>query len=187
MATVTLQGNEFHTSSELPAIGSAAPEFNLVNGELGDVKLADYQGKKVIMNIVPSLDTPTCATSTRTFNQQAAGKGKKGAAGDGCDVHQKLARLLYEEPVVKAKGNNPAKQGSRGAARALEDHQYAYAIDLLTQLESSVDSSVVHPDFGTLIDKWNYDRVGDADYWAAKVRDFATAMKARIDPVAGCY
>lgn len=74
MATVTLQGNEFHTSSELPAIGSAAPEFNLVNGELGDVKLADYQGKKVIMNIVPSLDTPTCATSTRTFNQQAAGK-----------------------------------------------------------------------------------------------------------------
>jgi thiol peroxidase len=75
MATVTLHGNEFHTSSELPAIGSAAPEFNLVNGELGDVKLADYQGKKVIMNIVPSLDTPTCATSTRTFNQQAAGKG----------------------------------------------------------------------------------------------------------------
>jgi thiol peroxidase len=74
MATVTLQGNEFHTSGQLPAIGSAAPDFNLVNGELGDVKLGDYHGKKVIMNIVPSLDTPTCATSTRTFNQQAAGK-----------------------------------------------------------------------------------------------------------------
>ena len=74
MATVTLQGNEFHTSGDLPAVGSAAPDFHLVNGELGDVSLADYQGKKVIMNIVPSLDTPTCATSTRTFNQQAAGK-----------------------------------------------------------------------------------------------------------------
>jgi len=74
MATVTLQGNKFHTNGELPAVGSAAPDFHLVNGELGDVKLADYQGKKIIMNIVPSLDTPTCATSTRTFNQQAAGK-----------------------------------------------------------------------------------------------------------------
>lgn len=74
MATVTLQGNEFHTSGDLPAVGSAAPDFHLVNGELGDVSLADYRGKKVIMNIVPSLDTPTCATSTRTFNRQAAGK-----------------------------------------------------------------------------------------------------------------
>lgn len=74
MAQVTLQGNAFNTNGELPAVGSAAPDFNLTNGELGDVSLATYSGKKVVMNIVPSLDTPTCATSTKKFNTEAAGR-----------------------------------------------------------------------------------------------------------------
>ena len=72
MATVTLQGNQFNTSGELPAVGSTAPDFHLVDGKLNDVHLADYSGKKRILNIVPSLDTPTCATSTRTFNEKVA-------------------------------------------------------------------------------------------------------------------
>jgi thiol peroxidase len=74
MATVTLQGNTFNTSGELPAVGSDAPGFHLVDGKLNDVSLADYSGKKVILNIVPSLDTPTCATSTKKFNEKAAGR-----------------------------------------------------------------------------------------------------------------
>ncbi len=74
MATVTLQGNEFHTSGELPAVGSTAPDFHLVDGKLNDVHLADYSGKKRLLNIVPSLDTPTCATSTRKFNEKVAGR-----------------------------------------------------------------------------------------------------------------
>ena len=74
MATVTLQGNEFQTSGDLPAIGSAAPDISLVDGELNDVTLGKYSGRKVIMNIVPSLDTPTCATSTKKFNERAAGR-----------------------------------------------------------------------------------------------------------------
>jgi len=71
MATVTLQGNTLHTSGELPAVGSRAPGFSLVNGELKDVGLADFHGRKTLLNIVPSLDTPTCAESTRKFNQHA--------------------------------------------------------------------------------------------------------------------
>lgn len=74
MATVTLQGNACNTSGELPAVGSDAPEFHLVDGKLGDVHLADYSGKKKILNIVPSLDTPTCATSTKKFNEAIAGR-----------------------------------------------------------------------------------------------------------------
>lgn len=74
MATVTLQGTTFNTNGELPAVGSAAPDFHLVDGKLNDVRLADYSGKKVILNIVPSLDTPTCATSTKKFNEKAAGR-----------------------------------------------------------------------------------------------------------------
>jgi thiol peroxidase len=73
MANVTLQGTEFHTNGELPAVGSTAPDFHLVNGKLNDVHLADYSGKKKLLNIVPSLDTPTCATSTKKFNEHAQG------------------------------------------------------------------------------------------------------------------
>ena len=72
MATVTLKGNPIHTIGELPAVGAKAPELRgLVNGDLQEVTLAAYKGKRKILNIVPSLDTPVCATSTRKFNQQA--------------------------------------------------------------------------------------------------------------------
>lgn len=73
MTTVTLQGNPFNVEGMLPAAGSVAPALTLTNGELADVTLAHYAGKRKILNIVPSLDTPTCATSTRKFNEKAAG------------------------------------------------------------------------------------------------------------------
>ncbi len=72
MTTVTLQGNPFRVDGSLPAVGAAAPALNLTNGDLADVTLANYAGKRKVLNIVPSLDTPTCATSTRKFNESAA-------------------------------------------------------------------------------------------------------------------
>jgi thioredoxin-dependent peroxiredoxin len=72
MATVTLRGTPVQTSGELPAKGSKAPEFKLVNPDLKDVGLKDFAGKKKILNIYPSVDTPVCATSTRKFNEKAA-------------------------------------------------------------------------------------------------------------------
>jgi len=74
MATITLQGNEIHTNGELPKAGDDAPDFTLVNAELGDVSLATYKGKKKLLSIVPSLDTPVCATSTKKFNDTAKEK-----------------------------------------------------------------------------------------------------------------
>lgn len=71
MANITLQGTPIKTNGELPAVGSQAPDFHLVDGDLKDVHLASYAGKKKLLNIVPSLDTPTCATSTRKFNEFA--------------------------------------------------------------------------------------------------------------------
>jgi thiol peroxidase len=71
MAQVTLKGNPIHTNGELPAIGAKAPDFKLTAGDLKDVSLADFKGKRKVLNIVPSLDTPTCATSTRKFNESA--------------------------------------------------------------------------------------------------------------------
>ncbi|MGR9115501.1 MAG: thiol peroxidase [Gammaproteobacteria bacterium] len=72
MATIKFQGKPIHTSGELPAIGSHAPDFRLVNGKLAEVTLGTYSGAKRLLNIVPSLDTPTCAASARKFNQKAA-------------------------------------------------------------------------------------------------------------------
>ncbi|GJM05698.1 MAG: putative thiol peroxidase [marine bacterium B5-7] len=74
MATITLQGNKIHTNGDLPKVGDNAPDFTLVNAELGDVSLATYKGKKKLLSIVPSLDTPVCATSTKKFNDASKEK-----------------------------------------------------------------------------------------------------------------
>jgi thiol peroxidase len=74
MATITLGGNTIHTRGTLPAIGTQAPDFVLVDTDLNNVTLATYKGKKKLLNIVPSLDTPVCATSTKKFNKAAQGR-----------------------------------------------------------------------------------------------------------------
>jgi thiol peroxidase len=71
MATITFQGHPINTSGDLPAVGSQAPDFKLTNRKMQDVGLAEFAGKRKVLNIVPSLDTPTCATSTRKFNEKA--------------------------------------------------------------------------------------------------------------------
>ena len=72
MAEITLKGNEINTIGNLPGIGELAPDFTLTKTDLLDVSLSDYKGKKVILNIFPSLDTPVCAMSVRRFNAEAA-------------------------------------------------------------------------------------------------------------------
>jgi len=72
MATVTLKGNEIHTLGNLPTNGSTAPDFQLTKNDLSGASLSDYSGKKVVLNIFPSIDTGTCAQSVRQFNEEAA-------------------------------------------------------------------------------------------------------------------
>jgi thioredoxin-dependent peroxiredoxin len=72
MSIVSLGGNPAHTSGDLPAVGTAAPAFSLVKGDLSLISNADLTGQKVVLNIFPSVDTPTCATSVRKFNAAAS-------------------------------------------------------------------------------------------------------------------
>jgi thiol peroxidase len=74
MAKITLHGNAIHTNGDLPATGKTAPDFVLVDGDLNNVSLGNFKGKKKLLNIVPSLDTPVCATSTKRFNEAAKSK-----------------------------------------------------------------------------------------------------------------
>lgn len=72
MATTAFQGNTVHTSGELPDVGTTAPTFDLVGSDLSPVTSQDFSGKRVVLNIFPSLDTGVCAQSVREFNKRAA-------------------------------------------------------------------------------------------------------------------
>jgi len=72
MSNVTLKGNPVTLNGAFPSVGSSAPEFSLVAQDLSDKGLKDFAGKRKVLNIVPSLDTAVCATSTRKFNESAS-------------------------------------------------------------------------------------------------------------------
>jgi thiol peroxidase len=72
-SSVTLKGNQVDVAGNLPKVGSTAPNFTLVDKALADVTLETYAGKRKVLNIFPSVDTPTCAMSVRAFNKHAAG------------------------------------------------------------------------------------------------------------------
>jgi thiol peroxidase len=75
MAQITMRGNPINTVGELPAVGSPAPGFSLTGTDLGVVSDEQFRGKPLLLNIFPSVDTPVCALSVRTFNERAAGSG----------------------------------------------------------------------------------------------------------------
>jgi thiol peroxidase len=72
MAKITLKGNSINTCGALPAVGSQAADFVLTKTDLADISLKDFTGKKIVLNILPSIDTPVCANSVRRFNVEAA-------------------------------------------------------------------------------------------------------------------
>jgi thiol peroxidase len=75
MATTNFKGSPVHTNGELPKAGDKAPDFQLVKSDLSEVTLADFAGRKLILNIFPSIDTGICAASVRKFNQVASDNG----------------------------------------------------------------------------------------------------------------
>lgn len=72
MQTVYFKGSPVHTYGDIPAVGTQAPGFDLTSKDLSDVRLSDFENKRVVLNIFPSLDTPVCAMSVRRFNKEAA-------------------------------------------------------------------------------------------------------------------
>lgn len=74
MAEITLKGNAIHTSGDLPAVGSKAPDFTLVGTDMAEAGLDAFAGKTRVISVFPSVDTPVCAVSVRTFNEKAGTK-----------------------------------------------------------------------------------------------------------------
>jgi thioredoxin-dependent peroxiredoxin len=101
MATVTLKGNALETVGNLPTIGSKAPAFTVVKQDLSEVSLKDFQGKKLVLNIFPSIDTATCAMSVRTFNEKASELSNTQVLCVSMDLPFALARFCGAEGIDK--------------------------------------------------------------------------------------
>ncbi|MFZ1538681.1 MAG: thiol peroxidase [Chromatiaceae bacterium] len=100
MAQTALQGNPVQLSGDLPAVGTTAPDFSLTAGDLSDVSLATYAGKKKLFNIVPSLDTGVCATSTKKFNKMMAGRADAVALVISSDLPFASGRFCGAEGIT---------------------------------------------------------------------------------------
>jgi thiol peroxidase len=100
MAQTALKGTPVNLAGDLPAVGSTAPDFKLVAGDLSDVNLAHYAGKKKLLNIVPSLDTGVCATSTKKFNEAMAGKADAVALVISADLPFASSRFCSAEGIT---------------------------------------------------------------------------------------
>lgn len=103
MATVTLQGNPIETVGELPEVGSQAPAYTLVQGDLSELTSESLAGQRVILNIFPSIDTPTCATSVRTFNQKAAALDNTVVVCVAADLPFAMTRFCGAEGIANVK------------------------------------------------------------------------------------
>ena len=122
MAKITLHGNPVNTSGNLPVKGSKAPDFSLVKSDLGSLSLSELKGKKLILNIFPSLDTSVCAASVRKFNTLAAGKENTMVLGISKDLPFAHGRFCSTEGIT----NVVTLSGFRNS-----DFGKSYGIDII--------------------------------------------------------
>lgn len=99
MASITLKGNPFNTSGTIPTTGETAPAFTLIGNDLSEVTLENYAGKRKVLNIFPSIDTPTCATSVRTFNKNASEMSNTAVLNISMDLPFAQARFCGAEGI----------------------------------------------------------------------------------------
>lgn len=99
MATITLKGNTIHTAGDLPSVGRRLPDFQLTDANLRDVTLAEWTGKKKLISIFPSIDTPVCALSTKKFNDYASDRDDTVMLMVSADLPFAQSRFCKEEKL----------------------------------------------------------------------------------------
>lgn len=120
MASITLGGNPVHTSGELPAVGSKLADFKLVQNDLSVASLSTFAGKKLVLNIFPSVDTGTCATSVRTFNASASNLENTTVLCISRDLPFAQKRFCGAEGLENVVNLSDFQEGSFGKANGLE-------------------------------------------------------------------
>ena len=158
MASLTLHGNAIHSIGDLPSSGTSAPDFNLTKGDLSAATLSDYKGKKVVLNIFPSIDTGTCAQSVRQFNKDASGLENTIVLCISKDLPFAQARFCGAEGIENVEMLSDFRDGNFG-----ESYQVAFSDGPLTPLHSRAvvvlneDGNVVYTEqVGEIVDEPNY-------------------------------
>ena len=99
MTEITLQGNKINTNGETPKVGEEAPDFLLVDSELNNVTLSAYKDKYIVLNIIPSLDTPVCQKSTKIFNERVAAMNNVVVLAVSADLPFAMKRFCTSENI----------------------------------------------------------------------------------------
>lgn len=120
MASITLGGNPIHTSGELPAVGSQLTDFKLIKNDLSIASLGDFTGKKLVLNIFPSIDTGTCATSVRKFNESASNLENTTVLCISRDLPFAQKRFCGAEGLENVVNLSDFKSGDFGKTNGLE-------------------------------------------------------------------
>jgi thiol peroxidase len=120
MASITLGGNPINTNGELPKVGAKAPSFNMTKNDLSIATLKDFEGSKLVLNIFPSIDTATCATSVRKFNEQASQLSNTKVLCISRDLPFAQKRFCVAEGLENVINLSDFKDGSFGKNYGLE-------------------------------------------------------------------
>ncbi|MRH99669.1 thiol peroxidase [Kriegella sp. EG-1] len=159
MASLTLHGNAVTSLGTLPAVGSTAPEFNLTKGDLSAATLADFKGKKVVLNIFPSVDTGTCAQSVREFNKEASGLDNTVVLCISKDLPFAQARFCGAEGIENVEMLSDFRDGNFGTA-----YNVAFNSGPLTPLHSravvvlDTEGKVIYSEqVSEIVDEPNYE------------------------------
>jgi len=120
MASITLGGNPIHTSGELPKVGTKLADFKLIKNDLSIVSLSDFAGSRLVLNIFPSIDTGTCATSVRKFNTSASQLENTKVLCISRDLPFAQKRFCGAEGLENVVNLSDFQEGSFGKANGLE-------------------------------------------------------------------
>lgn len=159
MAQVTLRGNPVEVAGQLPQVGRQAPAFTLVGAGLADVSLSSLAGKRKVLNIFPSVDTPTCATSVRKFNAEASKLDNTAVLCISADLPFAQARFCGAEGL-----ENVQNLSTMRGAEFLKDYGVALSSGPLAGVAARAvvvldeNDKVLHSELvGEIADEPNYD------------------------------
>ncbi|RZJ31491.1 MAG: thiol peroxidase [Flavobacterium sp.] len=159
MSQITLGGNPIHTNGELPQTGSKAADFSMSRKDLSRATLADYAGKRLVLNIFPSIDTSTCAQSVRVFNQRAAALENTKIINVSRDLPFAQKRFCGSEGIDNAETLSDFNTGKFGKDYGLEMVDGALAgLHARAVIVVDEDGTVIHTELvPEIADEPNYD------------------------------
>ena len=159
MASITLKGNAINTNGELPKVGTQLADFKLIQNDLSVATLSTFAGKKLVLNIFPSIDTGTCAASVRKFNEAAAGLENTTVLCISRDLPFAQQRFCGAEGIENVVNLSDFQAGTFGKNNGLEIVDGPLAgLHSRVLIVLDAEGKVIHTEqVGEIVDEPNYE------------------------------